>query len=895
MNVDRLVDACYDSIPLTWRQKPWEHLNHGKAVLDSEELLNAYIAAYGEMHIVKCRMAMQNFPFEDLVFSRNDNGEITRLKNFELYDWGCGQGIGSLVFLQMLHERDMLHGLRRITLVEPSKTAISRAELWVRQAANASTDIRVVNRFIPANDDPMWTDIDCQTSIAIHICSNILDINEVGLKWLAQTTSNISHHNIYICVGPQFGQGISRISDFHKCLGEPACFTDFSRYPCAYTSKTRHPFGIEAKCFTLDSINGFNSEYVEQSKQIHIDEYQSGDECLKGILPDSIISAYHALLEATKRDSFELYLRPSIGIERPDFVLANMSRGIVVINVCNDISKFAEDYDRIEAIKQAIIDTYIKSLKIGTIITPSTYNAIKVGLYFDSSNFEEIESACATYYQEILAKWEETEKAREEKFKNEGREYKRGVQPSDSTRYLVKINRENCLSEINSITCRGFRYDFFSELKSLILGRWHTYSQGDTTLRLTKRQDDLVESESSRLRIKGVAGCGKTQIVAHKAVKEHIRTGTKVLIVTYNISLICYIRMRINLVPADFSTDAFEIINYHQFFISKARKYHGSHIPFGASDNARFFEPYLDDIRRNKDQYDTIIVDEAQDYTPAWFDCLRLYFLSENGRIILCGDGEQNIYSREVESTTKLPMVRGFGQNNPWRNVSQRVSMRMLNPKIAILSSQFAQEFNISTEELSIQQDDLNLFDYKIGYWHVNPAVSPDTIAGNIEWVIRQFNLNSKDVVILGQTINLLRVVDYHLRSNFSHKTMTTFESKEEYEEIKSQIYSPAKLELDLKAIRRVAKVHFTTDVDCLKLATIQSFKGWESKSIILLIQPERDSVESINEDDLTLKTRQNIPAQLYTAITRARENLFILNLGNQKFHNFFNSKIKND
>lgn len=52
-----------------------------------------------------------------------------------------------------------------------------------------------------------------------------------------------------------------------------------------------------------------------------------------------------------------------------------MSRGVVVINVCNDISKFAEDYERIEAIKQAIIDTYIKSLKIGTIITPSTYNA----------------------------------------------------------------------------------------------------------------------------------------------------------------------------------------------------------------------------------------------------------------------------------------------------------------------------------------------------------------------------------------------------------------------------------------------------------------------------------------------------------------------------------------
>lgn len=892
MNVDKLVDSCYELIPSNWRQRPWEHLDHGKAILDSEELLNAYIAAYGEMHIIKCRMAMQNFPFEDLVFSRNDNGEITRLRNFELYDWGCGQGIGTLVFLQMLYEREMLHGLKRITLVEPSTIAVSRAEQWVRQAANASTDIRVVNRFIPTNDDLMWTDINCQTYIAIHICSNILDIKEVGLKWLAQMTSNLSPHNIYICVGPQFGQGVSRISDFHQYLGAPACFADFSRFPCAYTSKTRHPFGIEVKCFTLGPENGFNADYVEQSKQIHVDEYQSGDECLKGILPDSIISAYHALLEVTKQDSFELYLRPSIGIERPDFVLANMSRGIVVINVCRDISKFAKDYERLEAIKQAIIDTYIKSLKIGTIITPSTYNSIKIGLYFATSNFEEIKKACANYYQEILAKWEENEK---EKLKKDGLGYKRGLQPTDPTRYLVKLNAGNCFSEIKTITCRGFRYDFYSELKSLILGHWHPYSKGDVTLRLTKHQNYWVESDLSRLRIKGVAGCGKTQIVAHKAVREHIRTGTKVLIVTYNISLICYIRMRINQVPADFSTNAFEIINYHQFFISKARRYHGRHIPFGASDNAKFFEPYLNDIRRNKDQYDTIIVDEAQDYTPGWFDCLRQYFLSENGRIILCGDGEQNIYNREVESTTKMPMVRGFGQNNPWRKVNQRVSMRILNPKIAILSSQFAHEFNISNERILTLQDGLNLFDYKIGYWCVNHTVFPDTIAKNIEWIIRQYNLNLKDVVVLGQTINLLRAVDYHLRSNFSHKTMTTFESKEEYEQIKSKTYSQTKLESDLKAIRRVAKVHFTTDVDWIKLATIQSFKGWESKSIILVIQPERDSVESSNEDDSTLKTRQNVPAHIYTAITRARENLFILNIGNQKFHNFFNAKIQNE
>lgn len=880
MNVDRLVDTCYNAIPSHWRQKPWEYLNHGKAVLDSEEQLNAYIAAYGEMHIVKCRMALQNFPFENLVSSRNRFNEIIGLENFELFDWGCGQGIGSLVFLQMLYERDMLSGLQRITLIEPSQTALSRAEYWVRQATEAATDIRSINRFIPENDHPMWEDIDCKTTIAIHICSNILDIKEVGLKWLAQQTSNMATISLFICVGPQYGNGISRISDFHNFLGCPTCFTDFSRYPCGYTSRTKHPFGIETKCFTFNASNDFNSQYVEQSQQIHIDEYKNGDECLKGILSDSIIQAYHNLTEAANHSSFELYLRPSIGIERPDFFLVNMNRGVVIINVCDNIAKFGEEFERVEAIKQALIDTYIKSLKIDTILSPSTYNTIKIGLYFPQANPSDVEEQCSLYYQNIIQRWEENKK--------------KGMRPKDPTPYIVKLYRNNCSNELSYINCRGFRYDFYKEIKDVILGNWHSYAQGDTSLKLTKHQNALVENDSTRLRIKGVAGCGKTQIVAHKAVKEHLRTGAKVLIVTYNIALICYIRMRINQVPADFSTDAFEIINYHQFFISKAKRYYGNHIPFGAADDAKFFEPYIDEIKRNHDQYETIIVDEAQDYTTAWFDCLRQYFLTESGRIILCGDGDQNIYNREVESSSRMPIVKGFGKNNQWKNVSERISMRVLNPKIAILSSHFAKDFNISSEPLKIQ-DDLNLFEYKMGYWRINSATAPEIIAQNITWILNRYSLKLKDVVVLGQTINLLREVDYNLRVKLGYKTMTSFESKEEYNQVKSTTSSPSKLEFELKAIRRVAKVHFTTDVDMLKLATIQSFKGWESSSVILLIQPEQDSDSNRNEDGFVLKTRQNIPAHIYTAITRARKNLFILNLDNLKFHNFFSNRIKND
>ncbi len=892
MNVDRLVEKCHEALPSDWKQRPWEHLDHGRAVLETEDQLNAYISAYGEMHIAKCRMAMQHFPFEELVYSRNERGEVLRLRNYEVYDWGCGQGLGSLVLTGMLHERDMLHALLRITMIEPSSAALARASQWTRQAVSPSTEIREINRYIPGNGQPAWTDVECESPIAIHICSNILDIREVGLKWLAGQCGATARRNIFICVGPQYKQGVSRIEDFHNYLGAPDCFTDFSAYPCAYTSRTHHPFGIEARCFVHDGSAGLDAAYVEQSGQRYLDEYRSGDECLRGALPEAMISAYHHLSDAAPLGSFELYLRPTIGVERPDFILAGITRGVVIVNLCEDISNFAEDYERVEAIKSALIDTYIKSLKIGTILTPATYNAIKVGLYFTTASTEEVQQACRSYYRQVLDKWEEQENKRKLFCKQKDQQFTPTKAPADGTAYLVRLNAGNCREALKRVSCQGFRYDYFAEIKDEILGRWHSYSQGDATLRLSKRQQELVDNNSERLRIKGVAGCGKTQIVAHKAVREHLRTGRKVLIVTYNISLIRYIRMRINQVPADFSTDAFEIINYHQFFLSKARRYHGSHIPFGAADTPKFFEPYKDEIIQNMDRYDTIIVDEAQDYTTAWFSCLTDYFLASGGRIMLCGDGGQNLYNREVEAASRMPVVRGFGDR--WRLISESVTMRQLNPRITILASDFARQFNVASENLKVQ-DGLNLFDYKMGYWQISSSTNTSTLADNVRWILGQYKLDPKEVAVLGQSINQLRWMDYYLRTKYHCKTITTFESQEENQDVTERTRGTARRELVLRAIRRVAKVHFTTDVDKLKLATIQSFKGWESKSIILIIQPESPCDSEAEEDSITPRELHNIPAHIYTAITRARENLFILNLGNEAFHDFFKDRISND
>ena len=73
-------------------------------------------------------------------------------------------------------------------------------------------------------------------------------------------------------------------------------------------------------------------------------------------------------------------------------------------------------------------------------------------------------------------------------------------------------------------------------------------------LHLTKEQRDLAKSQSGvRQKNHGVAGSGKTQVLVCRAVNAQIRTGKRVLILTFNLTLINSLRKRMDEIPADFN------------------------------------------------------------------------------------------------------------------------------------------------------------------------------------------------------------------------------------------------------------------------------------------------------------------------------------------------------
>lgn len=79
--------------------------------------------------------------------------------------------------------------------------------------------------------------------------------------------------------------------------------------------------------------------------------------------------------------------------------------------------------------------------------------------------------------------------------------------------------------------------------------------------------------------------------------------------------------------------------------------------------------------------------------------------------------------------------------------------------------------------------------------------------------------------------------------------------------------------------IRNNKKIHFYMNSGTVKISTIHSFKGWESDTIFLILE--------------NFNFKMTFDEILYTGITRTRENLILINYGNQKYHNKLNEIIK--
>ena len=128
----------------------WRSLGYGRNILTSSEQLNQYLYSYGPM--------IQSQWVQICEGLNVDEGNIT------LLDYGCGQGLASLLLLDCIQE-EFRYDVSQVILIEPSEVALNRAEQVVQICYPNAEIRRVCRNFDSVSNGDLQTNDD---DIKIH-------------------------------------------------------------------------------------------------------------------------------------------------------------------------------------------------------------------------------------------------------------------------------------------------------------------------------------------------------------------------------------------------------------------------------------------------------------------------------------------------------------------------------------------------------------------------------------------------------------------------------------------------------------------------------------------------------------------------------------------------------
>jgi thymidine kinase len=554
-------------------------------------------------------------------------------------------------------------------------------------------------------------------------------------------------------------------------------------------------------------------------------------------------------------DNCEVYFHPFINGNIPDVVILRKGYGVLVIEI-KDWRNFHIDendnwvlhvnehkftkkspVEQVKAYKNDLYNLSIPSLLPRKLADSSYYLIVQTAIYLHSETYDSIRSKniktdkwCPIYGRDNFTV--------------------NAIMSNDSIwrKYPNKL----------------FSDEIYDEFKRVLEPSFHTLEQAKG-VNLSPKQKKLSVSQDKQQKICGVAGSGKTLVLAQRAVNSHIRHDNRVLILTYNITLRNYIRDNISRVRREFDWSNFHIIHYDAFIFSEANNHNLYNIQ---TDDVYLFE----DVKGDISKYSAIFIDEVQDYQKEWIEIIKKYFLKDGGEFIVFGDEKQNIYGKDLDKHKKP------NSTIPGRWAVLNESFR-LSGKILQLAEDFQSKFFKEKYELDDVvpiQGELGLSKESIEYRKFSSDNSISDLSNFINNKIKEHSIQPQNICILGHTNQLLRELDFEIRSEKQQKTNTTFETQEMYENLQKKGLNKEQLELTIRAIRKNKRFNFWMN-SSMKLSTVHSFKGWEINTLFLII-----------DNKSSHETREVI----YTALTRCRSKLFILNIDNDEYDDFFSEKI---
>ena len=226
------------SLPDKEKDELYESLNHGVDLLNSDAQMKCYLFAFGRMHQAKVYRALSCISLS--TFASVD---------FDIVDWGCGQGLATICFFDYLREHHITNRVHKVTLIEPSQAARERAVIHVGAYVNANVTVSCIGSYL---DDVKQEEISGDSPVTIHFFSNILDIGTIDLKSLAEKVgSNVQGQHFVFCLSPM-NNGNRRIDRFYDYFNAPETFMNETASEYRYSENSK-PCSYNIKVFKLEN------------------------------------------------------------------------------------------------------------------------------------------------------------------------------------------------------------------------------------------------------------------------------------------------------------------------------------------------------------------------------------------------------------------------------------------------------------------------------------------------------------------------------------------------------------------------------------------------------------------------------------------------------------------
>lgn len=703
-------------------------------------------------------------------------------------------------------------------------------------------------------------------------------------------------------------------------------------------------------------------------------------------------------LRDTLDNSFEVYFNPYMNGDRPDIVIVRKRHGILIIEVKdwdldayrlderkhwvlkdNASTRVSSPIEQVLKYKENLYTLHLDELFEKRIRDYKFMKMISCAVYFHNAPQAKVEGllvnpySADSKYQKFLAK------------------------------NIILIGRDTLVKEkfdqilwnlyiLSNTDSRLFSDSLYESITRFLLPTTHQKEDGQRIKYLKKQEQIIFKKDRNEFVVEGVEGSGKTTVLARRAVQEYVKWThddykPQILILTYNITLINFIRDKINHVQETFDWKSFTILNYHHFI---GNQLNNLNVPIvlplkeSANDsperkkltpeqsqyldryyysNLKLFLELKEKIQTSDMSYDAILIDEIQDYKYNWFEILKKAFLKDGGDFILFGDEKQNIYGNPLEG-------KKVKTNVLYKRIKLSQCMRsgsIIEKLVTEFQKQiFAEKYEL--DEFENPDEGMLMFQPSgtITYQYLTKdyITTIYDIVSSIKTKEEFKDIATDDITILSFNVTILRQFEAFYRNKTGERMMSMFETKEvvvyinfkrewlhhkkkekqdspnfdvqlvanllgllqgrdDEEKLRrlsslivlddlNNVYNgmfETRLEYlcqkhkcdktrfvvfmnqnrpklskylgeimakDYDIIREHKKAHFHMHPGYMKISTIHSFKGLESKMVFLII-------------DKYVENEQSLDELIYTGITRCKEHLYIVNMNND----LYDKKIK--